>query len=74
MSSSPAKNGPPRAYTLVVEADGLTYIHNAGQRESRFGVQLYGGLEEKALEMLNNGSVSNPRLMHAAFKMMLCIW
>ncbi|WP_433509551.1 hypothetical protein ACQP2T_37090 [Nonomuraea sp. CA-143628] len=70
---------PPRAYSLVTEGDGLTYIYNAGARESRYGIRPYSSISAQALETLvemlnNNGETRKPYLAHEAFKMLLRVW
>ena len=69
-----------RAYSLVTEGDGLTYVYNAGVRESWHCVRPYSGLVVQMLETFgerfnnNNGETSKPYLVHEAFKVLLRLW
>lgn len=70
---------PPRAYTLHTDPDGLIYVYNAGQQESRYGIRPANAVERAGLEALVDSlndpkARIDPRLQLLSFEIMLKIW
>ncbi|MFI7148423.1 hypothetical protein ACIBO2_26220 [Nonomuraea sp. NPDC050022] len=70
---------PPRAYTLVQGKDGLTYVYNGGEQESRRGIRaahptIRAGLEALVTSLNDPRAPIDRRLNLLAFEIMLKIW
>lgn len=79
MSNFIVPDGPPRAYTLHEGKDGLIYVYNAGQQESRYGIRpatatVRDGLDALVKLLNDKGEPVDDRLSVLAYQIMLKIW
>lgn len=70
---------PPRAYTLHEGKDGLIFIYNAGQQDSRFGIRPASATVREGLDALvkilnDKGESVDTRMQVLAYQIMLKIW
>lgn len=70
---------PPRAYTLHEGKDGLIYVYNAGEQESRYGIRpanatIRAGLEALVTSLNDPRAPIDRRLNLLSFEIMLKIW
>ena len=70
---------PPCAYALHEGTDGLIYVYNAGEQESRYGIRPANATVRDSLDalvkMLNDkGKPHDLPLTFLAYQIMLKIW